>query len=165
MKTKNFIFLLLIGILISGCSNNDDDGIDCALVDFAAPGIFIRLVDETGANLIENNTIDPEKITVEGDFEDPRFWYNPPHEYAEPDSPIRRYDHTLSLFVPRVSTLEYTVHLNESSAVVIKFEAKFAQLPCEISYYIPTNLTYNGQSIASENMDYDELVYLAEIEI
>ena len=64
--------LILIGLLLS-CSNNDDDGIDCSLFDPAFPELYIRLVDETGTNLIDNGTIDPDNITIEGNFSNADF--------------------------------------------------------------------------------------------
>ena len=74
---------ILIGILFTSCSSDDDNGIDCSLFDPAFPELYIRLVDETGANLIENGTFDPENITIEGDFSNPDFRYIPPSEYDD----------------------------------------------------------------------------------
>lgn len=163
---KKILTLLLVGIFISSCSNNeDDDGIDCSLFDPEFPGLYIRLVDETGTNLIQNGTIDPENITVEGDFSNPGFRYFPPNEYAEPDADIRKYDNTLFLFIPNESKFEYIINLNDSTSIILEFEARFAKLPCEVSYYIPTNLTYDSQNIESENEESNELIFLAEIEI
>ncbi|QYA26919.1 hypothetical protein G3I01_15920 [Gramella sp. MT6] len=108
---KKRLTILLIGILISSCSNNDDDGIDCSIFDPAILELYIRLVDENGDNLIENGTIDPENITVEGDFSNPGFRYIPPNEFAEPDADIRKYDNTLFLFIPNQPKFEYTIFL------------------------------------------------------
>jgi len=162
---KKILTILLIGILISSCSNNDDDGIDCSLFDPAFPELYIRLVDETGANLIENGTVDPENIIVEGDFSNPGFRYIPPNEFAEPDADIRKYDNTLYLFIPNKSKSEYTINLNDTTSIILEFDARFAELPCDVSYFIPTKLIYNGQNIESENAETDELIFLAEIEI
>ncbi len=162
---KKILTLFLIGILISSCSNNDDEEvIDCSLFDPAFPELYIRLVDETGTNLIENETIDPEDITVEGDFSNPGFRYIPPHGFAEPDSDIRKYDNTLFLFIPNESKFEYTINLNDTTSIILEFDARFAELPCEVSYFIPTKLTFNNQNIESENEE-SELIFLAEIKI
>ncbi|EAQ50980.1 hypothetical protein [Leeuwenhoekiella blandensis] len=161
---KKIFTLLLIGILVSSCSNDDDEGIDCSLFDPAFPEIYIRIVDETGANLLENGTIDPENITVEGDFSNPGFRFNPPNEYAGPDSEIRKYDNTLSLYIPYESEFDYIINLDESTTIVLEFEAKLAELPCDVSFFIPTKLTFNSQNIESENEESD-LIFLAEIEI
>lgn len=40
-----------------------------------------------------------------------------------------------------------------------------AEIPCGISYYVPTKLTYNNQNVESKNTDTDKLMFLAEIEI
>ena len=162
---KKLLTLLLIGILFIGCSSDDDNGIDCSLFDPAFPELYIRIVDETGDNVIENGTIDPENITVEGDFSNPEFRYIPPSEFGEPDAEIRKYDNTLFLFIANESDFEYTINLDDSTSIILNFEARFAELPCGVSYYIPTGLTYNNQNIESENMDIDELTFLAEIEL
>lgn len=163
---KKIFTLLLIGILISGCSknNNDDDGIDCSLFDPAFPELYIRLVDETGANLIEKGIIEPENITVTANFPNPGFRYIPPDKYAEPDADIRKYDNTISLFIANKSKFEYTIKLNDTTSIILEVEARFAELPCEVSYFIPTKLEYNNQNIESEN-DESELVFLGEIKI
>ncbi|SHJ96475.1 hypothetical protein SAMN04487911_1772 [Arenibacter nanhaiticus] len=160
---KKLLTLFLIGILLTSCSNDDDNGIDCSLFDPAFPELYIRLVDETGTNLIENGTIDPENITVEGDFSNPGFRYIPPSEYD--DAYIRKYDNTLYLFIPNQSNFEYTINLDDPTSIFLNFEARFAELPCGVSYYIPTKLTYNNQNIDSENTESDELTFLAEIEL
>tara|TARA_B110000977_G_C10920839_1_gene433034 strand:- start:153 stop:644 length:492 start_codon:yes stop_codon:yes gene_type:complete len=162
---KKILTLFLIGILLTSCSNDDDNGIDCSLFDPAFPQLYIRLVDETGANLIENGTFDPENITVEGDFANPDFRYIPPNEFAEPDADIRKYDNTLFLFIANESKFEYTINLDDSTSIILNFDARFAELPCEVSYFIPTKLIYNNQNIESENAETDELTFLAEIQI
>ena len=162
---KKLLTLFLIGISLTSCSSDDDNGIDCSLFDPAFPELYIRLVDETGANLIENGSIDPENITVEGNFSNPDFRYIPPNEFAEPDAHIRKYDNTLYLFYPNESNFEYTINLDDSKSIILNFEARFAELPCGVSYYIPTKLTYNNQNVESENAETDELIFLAEIQI
>ncbi len=162
---KKILTLLFIGILFISCSSDDDNGIDCSLFDPAFPELYIRLVDETGTNLIENGTIDPENITIEGDFSNPGFRHIPPSEFGEPDAEIRKYDNTLFLFIANESNFEYTINLDDSTSIILNFEARFTELPCEVSYYIPTKLTYNNQNIESENTESDELTFLAEIEL
>ncbi|CDF79485.1 conserved hypothetical protein [Formosa agariphila KMM 3901] len=162
---KKICVLFLIGILMSSCSDDDKECIDCALFDPAFPDLYIRLVDETGINIIENGTIDPKDITVEGNFSNPNFYYMPPNEYVEPDADIRVYDNTLLLYIPRASAFEYTLHLNDSTAIVLEFEADYTEIPCNISYYNTTQLIYNNQNIESELGASNTLTFLAEIEL
>ena len=162
---KKLLTLLFIGILFISCSNEEDNGINCSLFDPAFPELYVRLVDETGANLIENGTIDPETIMVEGDFSNPGFRHIPPNEFGEPDAEIRKYDNTLYLFIANESNFEYTINLDDSTSIILNFETRFAELPCGVSYYLPTKLTYNNQNIESENTESDELAFLAEIEL
>ncbi|SFU67551.1 hypothetical protein SAMN05216480_112142 [Pustulibacterium marinum] len=162
---KKLLAFVLIGILFASCSSDDANEVDCSLFDPVFPELYIRLVDDTGANLIENGTVNPENITVEGNFESPGFWYIPPNEFANPDADIRKYDHTLSLSIPNESNFEYTIHLNSTTTIVLNVEAKFVELPCGVSYFVPTKLTYNNQNIISENAATDEFIFLAEIEL
>ncbi|MBA6152135.1 hypothetical protein [Gelidibacter maritimus] len=161
---KNTCALLLIGVLILSCSNSNDDGIDCSLFDPEFPQLYIRLVDEAGINLLENGTFDPENIIVEADFPNPGFRYIPPNKYAEPDADIRRYDNTIFLFIANKLNFEYVINLNDTTAVILEFESRFAELPCGVSYFIPTELKFNNQHIESEN-EASELVFLAEIKL
>ncbi len=161
---KKLLTLFLIGILLTSCSSDHDNGVYCPLFDPVFPELYIRLVDETGANLIENGTIDPENITVEGDFSNPDFQYIPTNEFEEPDADIRKYDNTLYLFIAKESNFEYTINLDDSTSIILNFDAKFTELPCGVSYFIPTKLTYNNQNVESENAETDELIFLAEIE-
>lgn len=162
---KKLLTLLLISTLLTSCSNDDDNGIDCLLFDPLFPELYIRLVDETGANLIENGTIDPENITVEGDFPNPNFIYIPPNEFGETDADVTKYDNTLSLFIPRESKFEYSITLNGSTSILLEFDARLEELPCGISYFVPVELTYDTQNVESENAETNELIFLAEIEI
>jgi hypothetical protein len=165
MKVGKLGLLIVFGlVLLTNCNNNEDDGIDCSLFDPAFPELHIRLVDETGTNLIENGTINPENITVEGNFSNPGFRYIPPNEFAEPDAEIRKYDNTIFLFIANKSKFEYTINLNDTTSIILKFDARFAELPCEVSYFIPTKLTFNNQNVESENEE-SELSFLAKIEI
>ena len=79
---RKALTIILIGLLLSSCSNEDDDGIDCSLFDPAFPSLYLRIVDDTGANLIENGTIDPNNIGIEGDFENAGFQFIPANEFA-----------------------------------------------------------------------------------
>ncbi len=161
---KKIVTIILIAAFISGCSNNNDDdnGIDCRLFDPEFPELYLRLVDENGANLITNGTIDPENITVEGDFMNPGFRYNPPHEYAEPDADIRKYDNTLSIFIPREAKFKYTINLNETTSITLEFEAELIEIPCGLSYYVPTAAVWNHQEIALQKEEFD-LQFLIEV--
>ncbi|MCM5663774.1 hypothetical protein [Galbibacter mesophilus] len=162
---KKIFTLLLISILMFSCSNDDDgEEIDCALFDPMVSSLLIRLVDQDGTNLIENGTINPENITVEGNFPNPDFQYLPPREGIDSDDSTK-YNHTLLLNIPYQSNFTYTINLNETESIDLEFDARLEELPCEVSFFIPTKLTYEGQEIKSENGENSEFNFLAEIEI
>lgn len=128
------------------CSNSDD-GIDCSLYDPAFPALYVRIVDETGTNLIENGTIDPVYISVEGDFLNAGFRFVPPNEFANPDAEIRELDNSLNLTIPHSSTFQYTIHLNEMDPIKVDFTAELKRIACDLSYFLPIEAIINNQSL------------------
>ncbi|MCQ0112549.1 hypothetical protein [Zhouia amylolytica] len=143
---KCIFSLLLFGLFIASCSNKDD-GIDCSLFDPAFPELNVRITDEAGNNLIENGTIDPDSITVTGDFSGAGFRYIPAIDYVSPDAEIRAFDHTLSLYIPRESEFQYTINLKDYEAINIDFTAIFTKIPCDLSYYIPSEAFYDNEKL------------------
>lgn len=160
---KKIIKLILIGILFSSCSNNDEGGIDCSLFDPAFPSLYIRIVDNAGVNLIENGTIDPNNISVEGDFSGAGFQYIPANEFANPDANIREFDNSLSLFIPNESTFQYTIHLDDIKTINVNFTAELTRIPCDITYFKPIEGAFDGETL--ELMEISPLQYLAVIEL
>lgn len=59
-----FFLLLFCYISLFSCKNDDEPEIDCALYDPFISSLFIKLIDNEGQNLIENNTYIAEDITV-----------------------------------------------------------------------------------------------------
>ena len=98
--------------MLSNCSENDG-GIDCALFDPGFPSLYVRLIDQNGDNLIGNGTIDPNEIIL---LKGLGYRYNPPNEFAVPDSDIRKFDNTIKLYIPNESTFQYIIKLNETDA-------------------------------------------------
>ena len=154
---------MLMGLLFPSCSSDDDAGIHCALFDPAFPSLFIRIVDSSGANLIENETIDPNNITVEGDFPNAGFQFIPANEFAAPDTDIREYDNSLNLFIPNESSFQYTIDLDNFDTIDVRFEAAITRIACDISYFIPTRVTFKRETI--ELMEISSLEFLVIIEL
>lgn len=150
---KKFILLIMTAPIWMGCSNNDDaDSIDCSLIDLAFPTLFVKIVDSTGANKIENGTIDPENIQVEGDFTGAGFRFVPENEFANPDAEIRQFDNTLNLFIPYQPTFTYHIHLNDTETVNINFKAELTETLCNITYYKPTAGVFNGEEVTLDEI-------------
>lgn len=144
---KKALTSIIIGILFANCSKADGDGIDCALFDPMFPSLNIKMVDGAGINLIENGTIDPTTITVEGDFPGAGFRFVPEDEFANPDADIRKFDNTLTLFIPNQPTFQYTINLNETDSFTINFTAEATRIPCDITYFEPNGAVYNGEPL------------------
>lgn len=160
---KKLFILILTGLLFSGCSNDDDEGIDCSLFDPVFPTLFLRIVDNTGANLIENGTIDPENITVEGDFSGAGFWFIPANEFADPDSEIREFDNTLSLYIPYRAAFQYTIKAEGIENIQVNFKAEHTTIPCDLSYFKPVEAEFNGKVLELKEML--SLQHIVEIEL
>jgi len=62
MKQPFLLFIILC--IMASCSKDEKETIDCALFDPAISNLFIKLVDEEGNNLIENETYIADDITV-----------------------------------------------------------------------------------------------------
>ena len=155
---KKIITLVMIGLLFISCSSNDD-GIDCSLFDPQAPSLFLKLVDSNGTNLIENGTIDPDEISIlqGGDFR-----FNPPHESANSNEEISEFDNTLQLFL-RVESTEYVIQLSETETISLDFSAELEELACNVSFYIPTAASSNGEDL--EIREVLNQAYLVEMEL
>jgi len=160
---KVIFTIILIGLLFSSCSDDDNGGIDCALFDPAFPSLSIRIVDDTGANLIENGTINPNDITVEGNFSGAGFQFIPVNEFVNPDADIREFDNTLRLFIPNEPTFQYTINLNDMDSIDIDFTAELTRIPCDISYFKPNGSVYNNETF--ELSEFFLLQFLVIIEL
>ena len=163
MCMKKVFTIVLIGLFFPSCSDDDNDGIDCALFDPAFPSMFVRIVDSTGANLIENGIIDPNNITIDGDFPNAGFHFNPANEFAVPDAYIREFDNSLSLSIPNESSFRYTIYLVDFENIDLDFEAGHTKIPCNISYYIPTGASFNGEIIELKEISPLEFLIIIEL--
>ena len=159
------LFLLVTVTVLIGCSNDDDDdqGIDCALFDPGFPSLFIRIVDSTGTNLIENGTIDPDNISVEADFPGGDFQFVPANENARPDSEIRELDNTIFIRIPNESTFQYTIHLSSTDDIRVEFSAEFTRIPCNLFYFTPNEGVFKDETF--ELKELSSLQFLAILEL
>jgi hypothetical protein len=153
---------ILISLVFFNCSNNKDEEINCALFDPVIPELYIRLIDENGANLFENRTFDPKNITIESDFPNPIFHFNSSNETSKPNIP--EYYNTLTLAIPRESKFEYTINLNDTTTIILAFDAELVETFCGVSYYVPTGVLFNNQYIDLEREEAD-FIFLAEIKL
>ena len=159
---KKVFVIIIIGFLFPSCTS-DDDGIDCEIFDPAFPSLFIRIVDATGANLIENENIDPNNITVEGDFPNAGFQFIPASVFAVPDADIKEFDNSLTLSIPNESSFHYTIYLDGFEAIDLDFEAELTRIPCDITYFIPSSVTFKEETIELTEMS--SLQFLVIIEL
>lgn len=157
------IYLLLLAVPLWTSCSEDNNGIDCELFDPAFPSLYLELVDAEGANLFKNGTFDPENIRVEGDFPNAGFSFNPPREFAVSEADIRKLDNTIQLLIPNESSFQYTIHISETNSIQISFFAELTQIPCDLSYYLPLNGTFNDLNF--ELIEVPPLQFLGVIEL
>lgn len=163
---KKIITLILIGLLFSSCSNNDDEGDDCIL-DMAVASLHLRIVDTAGTNLFENGTIDPDNIRVEADYSEEliNFQFIPGNEFANPDAEIRVLDNSLMFTVPHRSTYEYTIYLDDIEETInVQFETEQSRTICGTDYYTPVVASYKKETLEISEVS-SELNFLVIIEI
>ena len=91
------------------------------------------------------------------------FRFNPPNEFANPDSEIREFDNTIELFIPNESTFQYVIKLNDTETVTLDFLAELTKIPCNITYYTPTGVVYNTQNL--ELREGSSLEFITDIEL
>jgi hypothetical protein len=156
---KKIVPLIIMAFMLSNCSENDG-GIDCALFDPGFPSLYVRLIDQNGDNLIGNGTIDPNEIIL---LKGLGFRYNPPNEFAVPDSDIRKFDNTIKLYIPNESTFQYIIKLSETDVVTLDISAQRKNIPCDLFYYIPTGILQNNKELQIEEVF--TLEFIAKITI
>lgn len=139
--------LILIVLVSSNCSNDNGDGIDCALFDPAFPTLFLKLVDANDTNLFEKGAFEPDDLKVIGDFPNGGFLFNPANEFAVPDADIRMLDNTIQLFIPNTSNFRYTIYLSENDSLVVDFSAELTNIPCDLSYYLPLEGNFDNSKL------------------
>ena len=160
---KKVFVIILMGFLVFSCLSDDDDGIDCKLFDPAFPSLYIRIVDATGVNLIENGTIDSENITVQGDFANAGFRFVPADEFVVPDADIREFDNSLNLYIPNESSFQYSINLDDFETINLGFNAELTRIPCDITYFTPTSVTFNEEPIELTEMSSLQLLVIIEL--
>jgi len=139
------IFISILGFIF-GCSSSDEGGIDCTLYDPAFPSLHIRIVDSAGTNLIDNGVIDPNNISVEGDFPNAQFQIVPDYEFVSSDPDNGALNYSLSVVIPRKATFKYTINLADiNTTYSFDFTAKLMHLPCDISFFTPVKGSSNNQ--------------------
>ena len=155
---SKYYIILILGLLLSNCSNQDDIG--CDIFDPATPFLAIKLVDSNGINLIENGTIDPTEITLQSGL---GLRFLPPNDIADPNSPFAQFDNTIDLSIPDESTFQYMIDLNNTDVVSLDFTAERRDIECDITFYIPTKVMSDNQNL--ELREVSRLAFLVEIEL
>jgi hypothetical protein len=154
---KSTLKLLFVFVLFIGCSNDDDEAIDCDLVDIALPALHLRLVDNTGENLLESGSVDPETITIEADFGDASFVYIPEIENVEPNAAGSIIQHSLAVSLPTsLENFQYQISVAGYETVNLDMLAEENEEPCS-DLSIPVGASVNGQAL--------EQIEISEIEM
>ena len=111
-------------------------------------------------SLVDHSSLSWKEITLQNGL---GFRFNPPNEFANPDSEIREFDNTIELFIPNESTFQYVIKLNDTETVTLDFLAELTKIPCNITYYTPTGVVYNTQNL--ELREGSSLEFITDIEL
>lgn len=150
-------FTLIVILFLCSCLEDEDGGVDCSHVYVAHPSLYVKIVDSTCENLIANVSIDPDKIEVEGDFDNADFLFVPEDEFSNPEL-----HNSLSLFIPFQSQFQYTLHLDDLDSVTVDFTAELIDEPC-VYFFKPTEAFIDGVEVDLEEVE--TLQYLLVVEI
>ncbi|MFK7774712.1 MAG: hypothetical protein AB8F94_21415 [Saprospiraceae bacterium] len=160
MKIGKFrVLIIFVFVLIISCNKNDDDCINCGTFDAELPLLFVKIMATSGTNLIENGTIDPTNINVEGDFSTASFQFIPANELGD----ISDFDNSLALSIPNESTFQYTINLDGFESIVLDFTAEFTKIPCDITFFKPIGVNFNTDEL--ELMEIPPQQFLVTIEL
>ncbi len=147
MKTTlRYLFLLVFLVGCSGDDSRDDVETECddlIFDQFIYPEFFLRFVDASGVNLLENGSIDPENIVIEDDSGDPvSVFYTPEDEnYSE------ALYYSLIVTMPRDSeTLQGHISIDGFESVEVTFRAEQVGSPC-FYYKVPIGASANGEDL------------------
>ena len=141
---KKIILLAITLAIFVNCSNSDE-GIDCTLFDPVFPSLYIRILDSTGVNLIENGTINPNNITVEGDFSAAGFQVVAENEFPLSDPVLSELNNSLRLIIARKSAFQYTINFADiDKAITIDFAAEETKILCDVTYFKPIKGDYEN---------------------
>lgn len=160
MKTGKFrVLIVFVFVLIISCNKNDDDGINCGTFDAELPLLFVKIIDTSGNNLIENGTINPTNVNVEGDFSTASFQFIPANEFDD----ISEFDNSLALSIPNESTFQYTINLDGFESIVLDFTAELTRIPCNIAFFKPIGVNFNTHEL--ELLEIPPQQFLVSIEL
>lgn len=104
--------------------------------------MYTKVVDSTNTNLIENGSIDPEYIEVEGDFSNPSFRFVPEDDFSNSNL-----FNTLQLSIPYTTNFQYTLLFDNIGSVTIDFIAEFTESICDTTYYVPKKAVINNLEV------------------
>jgi len=154
---KNILILIISITLITGCTNNDDNETDCSLFDPIFPNLYIKIVDFTGNNLLENEMINLDNIIVEGDFSNVGFIFVSENEETN------ELGNSLLLSIPNESISRYTIHISDTETINLDFKTEQIKIDCDITYNIPTEVEFRTEKL--EITEIETLQYVIEIEL
>ncbi|PQV49456.1 hypothetical protein CLV33_10387 [Jejuia pallidilutea] len=145
---KKIALSLLILLSVFFCKNDDDNEIDCSLIDIGPPNIYIELVDANGNNLIENETYIADNITVtfKGYIIENVVFKNVPsvENFIALSVSGSKGDNT------------FNIHLSENETDILTLNLSEREVICSVTFYTINETTYNGeiQTLKDFNGDY-----------
>ena len=142
--------LLSLFILLSGCSDKDNESIDCSVIDIGNPLLLLKITDASGNNLIENETYNAENISII--YNDNTFNEVVIDNYAS----LNNFIH-IPLFGTDIERT-FKINLSETETDVLIVNVKLEEGLCGYIFTIPLSGTYNGNSITIEDYNNNYLI-------
>ncbi|GAA4801261.1 hypothetical protein [Litoribaculum gwangyangense] len=146
---KSFTLMLFFLCLLS-CKNDDDSNIDCALFDPFVRNLHIKIVDNSGNNLIENETYIAEDIKVRMNGNE---YTNVVFKNVETIKNLI----TLTLFGKNGKN-DYEIELSNSVIDTLVLDLTLDSTICGINFFTLNTATYNGNILSIEDYNGNYLI-------
>ena len=147
-KTVKLFSFLLCLVLLYSCSSDDD--LVCSI---NSNNIFVKLVDNEGNNLIENETYLADEIVVR---------FNAAYEFTNVVfNEVEGLENLIAINIfgeQGNNTFEIQLSDSETDTLILNLNKEIIDGPCGNVYYILNSVTYNGNDEIPEDFDGDYLI-------
>lgn len=151
---KKIALILFLLLFVLSCKNDDDNEVDCSVLDIAPPNIYIELVDGDGNNLIENKTYIADNITITfNDFVIENVVFK--------NVPSIKNFIALSVFGNEGDNT-FDVHLSDSETDKLTLNLSRAQVICGVTLHTINEARYNGKTQTLKDFNGNYLITIVK---